>query len=340
MAIAKKTLGGRPSNTNNPRASVFKPNERGGASLKDESELSVREQCNDNFKDIFLSKIKPRKSNKFRKLNTRALEKSIEFTRLINPITVKQLYEIRKNGDEEIRIPTGEYEIVAGERRYTAYCNLFQKAQEENNKNNIERYEKIKCLILPLGATDEEIQAIYADTNFLARPITIDEVFANFDAILDSNEMPKDVANKAKYVKEQLKDIGFDWGLTKIKEYLAIYGEPDKRIRKYIDENKLSKKDAYFITNLDNNEKSNLLTQFEELSANKILKVVKTERANKKKKKIKEVSEKELVKLLDDIKVNLIPYNGNVSFVLNNKENIIKQIDMIQNTLDKIKNNI
>lgn len=119
-------------------------------------------------KAISIAEIIPRKENFYIIDEIKELECSIEEIGLLQPIVV------RKNLDSNKR--SEKYIIVSGERRFTAYKNLFYKylelmKQYPNNKEyeeKNERFSEINAYVL----SDEEVsneEKIYKDTNDLQR---------------------------------------------------------------------------------------------------------------------------------------------------------------------------
>ena len=113
--------------------------------------------------NIPLADIRPRKVNAYAISDISALAASIERSGLLQPAIV------RKNSD-------GLFEIVAGERRYTAYCMLRDKHVEDSQISG--RWEKMPCVILPAGADEE---TVYRDTNDYSRQLNNFQRIARID---------------------------------------------------------------------------------------------------------------------------------------------------------------
>lgn len=113
---------------------------------------------------IPLSWIRVRAVNDYSKSNIPALSENIEAIGLINPIIVTA-----ENGDDGKR-----YTICDGERRFTAYKMVYDKAVDNGDAEKIERFKSIQCRIL----TKEELQheeAIHRSANDMARDNSVYE---------------------------------------------------------------------------------------------------------------------------------------------------------------------
>lgn len=117
---------------------------------------------------ISIAEIIPRKENFYIIDEIEELEKSIDEIGLLQPIVV------RENKDKTGR--NDKYVIVAGERRFTAYKNLFKKYTDlymSNKDNEVYKekhnhYSEINCYILNKEEEANE-ERIYKDTNDLQR---------------------------------------------------------------------------------------------------------------------------------------------------------------------------
>lgn len=117
---------------------------------------------------ISIAEIIPRKENFYIIDEIKELEKSIDEIGLLQPIVV------RENKDKTGR--NDKYVIVAGERRFTAYKNLFKKYTDlymSNKDNEVYKekhnhYSEINCYILNKEEEANE-EKIYKDTNDLQR---------------------------------------------------------------------------------------------------------------------------------------------------------------------------
>lgn len=117
---------------------------------------------------ISIAEIIPRKENFYIIDEIEELEKSIDEIGLLQPIVVME------NKDKTGR--NDKYVIVAGERRFTAYKNLFKKytdlymANKDNEtyKEKHNHYSEINCYILNKEEEANE-ERIYKDTNDLQR---------------------------------------------------------------------------------------------------------------------------------------------------------------------------
>lgn len=146
------------------------------------------------------------------------------------------------------------YRLEAGHKRRKAIKLLLDKAkagQLEKGKTIIANYSKIPAKILPLGATNEQIEAVYNESNIHSRKMTTDSFFAHLSYfssyVIDENTkdeyekylIPKIPTSRKEYltfienvsinaliprVQGELKKLGFaDWKNRKMTQYLNIY---------------------------------------------------------------------------------------------------------------------
>lgn len=113
--------------------------------------------------NIPLSDIRPRKVNAYAISDISALAASIERSGLLQPAIV------RKNND-------GAFDIVAGERRYTAFCALRDKFA--GDPENAAKWAFMPCILLPQGADEE---TVYRDTNDYSRQLNNFQRIARID---------------------------------------------------------------------------------------------------------------------------------------------------------------
>lgn len=163
-----------------------------------------------------------------------ALEDSLLSVGLLQPIVV--LPEL----DERSQL---HYIIQAGHKRVKAIRKLkkdcknkdtrFYKYREVIEKN----FATVPALIIPSGATQQEVEQIYNETNLLSRHMTAEDVFAHiacigpdfkrpttqreFDAFMGRN---KKMARYVADAKEYFKKLGFkDWANSKTAYFLNVY---------------------------------------------------------------------------------------------------------------------
>lgn len=131
------------------------------------------------------------------------------------------------------------YEIQAGHKRTRAIKLLLAKArsgQLVNGKQIIDNYSSIPAKLLPLGATLEQINAVYNESNILSRHLSVDAIFAHMDyfkcvpavpktqAEYDTFRGGKSINSIANDVQAEFKKIGLmDWKSRKTAGYLNIY---------------------------------------------------------------------------------------------------------------------
>lgn len=126
-------------------------------------------KINDTYKMAFpvynipLNQIHPRKVNAYAISDIGALAASIERSGLLQPSIV------REDG-------TGAFDIVAGERRYTAFCALHDKYADDPVRS--ETWAYMPCVLLPPGADEE---TVYRDTNDYTRQLNNLQRIARID---------------------------------------------------------------------------------------------------------------------------------------------------------------
>lgn len=146
------------------------------------------------------------------------------------------------------------YRLEAGHKRRKAIKLLLDKAragQLENGASIIANYSSVPAKLLPMGATKEQIEAVYNESNIHSRKMTTDSFFAHlsyFSSIekdanatneFDKYIIPKVPTTEEEYkafignvkisylipdLQQELKKLGFaDWKNRKMTQYLNIY---------------------------------------------------------------------------------------------------------------------
>lgn len=175
---------------------------------------------------------------------------------------------------------TGKYIIRSGSRRKKCLDLLCEKAKRENDQNKYERFNEALVLILPTGATEEEIKRVIVETNTTARQIPPEDLFKNFDFIFKKNEdgtykyIPEG-ANKYKVGSDILEEMGFGYTPSSVKDYLNIYTAHNQDIRKYLEKNFLSKRNALIISRFDDDMQDQVMTEIREIEKEDIPKYIK-----------------------------------------------------------------
>ena len=183
--------------------------------------------------EIELEKIVERDNKyKFTTSEIDELEKSIYHAGLMQPIILLPIINSRTM---EV-----EYEIEAGHKRTTAIRQLIQHAKDGKYSNGelvLQAYKTIPSLLIPMGATPEQVEKVYNDTNILSRHMSTDDVFQHISFF---DEMPSRPTTKIEYVEfkekkyrierlanilqNKFKALGFsDWKNRKAKVFLNIY---------------------------------------------------------------------------------------------------------------------
>lgn len=326
------------TNNSPKRKSLFEPtSEKIDFSFGiDESKLTAHDEDRMNLDYIPLNEIIPYKDNKYRNLDTTSLEISIAKVRLISPIVLEQLYTESEDGQRRI---TGKYGIIAGERRYTAYTRLLQKAEKDGNQKEIKRYSKIPAIIMPLGMTLDEFEAIYNDSNVLHRPLTMEEAFGHIDYILDPSNMPKDISNLAKYVKFEFDKLGFNWGMTKIKQYVAVWQCNDERLKEMVSNKEITIKQAHFLTTCTEDDMTKIYTEMDEFPEKDKKKIVNNIALEKKRKKNKIVDSSKVYTSVVSAKTALLKIEQVESLIYKDgvtKEDLKKELELLKKVTNKL----
>ena len=140
---------------------------------------------------IPLSKIHPRSFNAYPITDIEQLAESIERVGLLQPIILSE--------------KDGEYFIVAGERRFTAYKRLYEKYKDDEIKKGF--FESIPALLLE----DEEEEKVYRDSNDYSRQLT------NFQRVIRCE--PDKIDFNDNYWKEQY--VKYVYGEDRVDAYRA-----------------------------------------------------------------------------------------------------------------------
>lgn len=283
---------------------------------KDKKTLAETQRYRTQYID--LDKIRFYEYNKFRELDTSELEESIYLVGLIDPITL-----ITKKDEETGKI---YYEVIAGSRRFLSVTNLYKRALESNNKTDIERFQKIFALILPLGATSEEINRVYVDTNILHRPPSLTDMFKHIDKFLEKDEngkyvnLPEERPNVAKYVQARFVKLGYEYSLSKVKQYVSIFLAHNKEIQNDFINGFLTLNQAYTIAQMPNDLQDSMVEKFKNMTEKEIKEYLRVYNL-----KIK--TEKTEAKRSVDVLQNLNSYKNQVD-----KLSVIKKIVLVNQT--------
>lgn len=290
-------------------------------------------------RDIPLSNIRFYPKNDYEITDTTELEKSIHFVGLLNPICV--LVQTDENGDIY-------YEAVAGGRRLTAIQHLHQKALEENNKEDIEWFSKVRATIIPTGASQEEIEEVLHATNFLQRQLSLMELFKHLDYMfkMDENgryiELPEGRINKAKIVHEKLKSMGFhNYQLSVLKQYTAIWTANDIRLREQFKKGYYSLRNAYIIAQMPDGLQKEMLDKFSQMTEDEIRKYLKAYQLQIKAEKVQNNRRSvDVLKDLSELKLKIKPLSNIKNIDITSKEDKValnKNIDELIQMLKEMK---
>ena len=220
--------------------------------------------------EIPLDKIVGRENKyKFTQNEIDELEKSIYLAGLMQPIIL-----LPKINTRTMEV---EYEIEAGHKRTTAIRQLVQRAKEGEYSNPeviIDAYKTVPSLLIPMGATPEQVEKIYNDTNILTRHMSTSDVFEHIKyfeempsrpttkiEFVDFKEKKYKISNLSNILQKKFKMLGFsDWKNRQTSRFLNIYYYgSDKCLEMFnnIETHDLTQKDLEWIaiTNKDFNER-------------------------------------------------------------------------------------
>lgn len=210
---------------------------------------------------IPIDKIVDNKENDYRAKTIEemeALEESIWLVGVLEPISV--IRETDADGQE-----TGKYEIKAGSQRYACVSKLYNRAVFEKDEAKRIKFSKIPAIIVPRGATEEEIQRVYHDTNNLARHLTVDEMFKHYDYIFGYKDgvytKLNNVVNKAEHVVTTMKSFGLVCSLSKAKKYNIIYFAHNSLIKEYFRKGIINMNQAFFIASQSNLQQDKIMNE-------------------------------------------------------------------------------
>ena len=219
------------------------------------------------IRDIPLSEIEERDINEFAQLDTKLLEVSIEYGRLIHPIAV-----VKREGDSK-------YKIISGHRRFKAYQNLNKEYPGEYAYIPATAYEiTSNPVLLEEGgryiSSDQEEQ-MYKDANLQSRQLSYAEILNHIDYLIDNIEpkvdslrekmyrrMNKNIVRNTKgetpwiisdILTEEMKLKG--WSKENVRRYIVIKKEAPELINK-IKNRELSIYKAYQMLHGDKNEET------------------------------------------------------------------------------------
>ena len=133
-----------------------------------------------------------------------------------------------------------QYEIEAGHKRTRSIRQLIKHSEEgmyENSELVIKTFKTVPALLMPMGATKEQVEKVYNDTNILTRHMSTDDVFEHISYF---EELPSRPETKADYLEfrskryqmsklantlqSKFKNLGFsDWQNRRSKIFLNVY---------------------------------------------------------------------------------------------------------------------
>lgn len=210
---------------------------------------------------IDLDLIIKRKKNRFELSNIESLAQSIDRVRLAQPILLRNLqqtFNIVEDGEVTSAQTRKSFEIVSGHRRYAAYQFLYNKYKAAGDMLNMEKYSKIPALILPVGATQAEIDELYESTNLESRQLKTSDLLRHISYFLNEIEA-KDIeeklinpkfrgTNKAKYIQSKFSNLNVEISPTQIKRYISVYEKGTKDLINIFENGTISLNTCYKIS--------------------------------------------------------------------------------------------
>lgn len=216
--------------------------ENAGEIRKPKIHQTLSEASNLSETMISIESISDNTENTFKVEHLIMLIESIKSRGVLQPLVVMPV----KTPDG---YPSGKYEIKSGSRRFAAVNEIRKRAMEEGDQELFERFNMLPCKILPLGATEKEIEAVVVETNTTARQITVADIFRNFDIIFAREEdgsyrYLSTGGNMTKAVTNMLAEMGFSYQKSAVNDYVRIYFAENQDIKKLLENGLLSKRDA------------------------------------------------------------------------------------------------
>ena len=248
--------------------------------ILDPNEKTLNDTDRYRIKYIPVDALDDNTENTFSFRDTEMLELSIQRIGVLqNLVVIPKL-------DEDNNL-ISRYEIKAGSRRFAAVSNILKRAREDGNEKIIKRFSEVPCILLPIGATKNEIAEVIAETNLLARQLKPEDIFRNFEIVFELNEdgsykyLPK---NKNKYIEgsRRLKEMGYEFSASSIKDYLTIYTAHNQQIRKDLENGFLTKKQALIVSRMPSSMQDSVMEKFVNMTQEDIGKWLKTYSLEKK----------------------------------------------------------
>lgn len=281
MAIPKKKV----SNTKREptTTSLFSGINLDDETFKSSDEKTLKETTRFKTEYIELDKIVDNDNNKFRLVDTKWLENSIKMIGQVQPIV---LIPMTTDG-----VRVNNYMVKAGSRRFNALKNIIKKAKEQKDIETEKRFSKAFAIILPVNATEDEIERVYEETNTTARPLSISETFMHFDRFFERNEkgdlinLPKNT-DKVRYISNTFDTMGFQFGPTKVKEYISIYTAHNPRIKSDFEDGFLNRQQAVIVSRMPANLQDEVMDKFKQMTDKDIREYLKVYNLEKKSDKL------------------------------------------------------
>ena len=335
MPPRKKTMastGQKPKSTAN---SLF--GDMQTMDFQDPNDRKLEEVTFYKTRNIDIDKIEIYKDNHFRELDTTELEESIDQVGLLSPVVL--ITKKREDNSEY-------YETIAGSRRLTAVRNLLERALENNDKKRIEKYSKIFSIVLPLGATEEEIQRVYTDTNLLHRPPTLKEIFQHIDTFLAKDEkgrfinLPERRPNVAKYVQQRFNNLGYEFGITAIKKNVSIWLAHNQKIKQEFLDETLSQRQAYLISQMPEEMQDSVMKKIESMTKKEITAYINTYNLQNRQIQSKNIRSVDMISDLSRAEKIINQLSQHENLILTNKSDkgeILGMIKDLTKVLDELK---
>lgn len=329
MAKQRKTMGS--VGTSRPGKSLFATSE--DVSFDSIKNKTLAETVRLSAKYINLDKLVDNTENRFKVGDTYFLQKSIKRLGQLQPIILVNIL------DEDGK-PTGKYEIKAGSRRFNSLSSIVKEAKENNDETTATRFSEAWCTVLPVGATEEEIQEVIVETNAYNRVIKLDELFVCFDIIFEQDENGEYVSfkegeDKINYIISAFKDMGYTFGRTAIKEYYKIYFG-HHMLRDYFEKGYLTKKQALIIASMPIDMQKEVLEKSNKMTDEEFASYLKT--YDKAKPKKTHMKANELVRNVKKISKQINSINDlKIDIDIKEKQEVLSQIEELENTIVQLK---
>lgn len=133
-----------------------------------------------------------------------------------------------------------KYQIIAGHKRITAVLLIKEKARNQeypgDNEEILQRLETIKVRLLPLGATQQQIEAVHEYSNLMRRQLTVEQGLQHINMIPSLPPVPQSqeeydqfvenysIQSLVRLTESYFKGLGWNnWKDRKTNRFLTVY---------------------------------------------------------------------------------------------------------------------